>query len=70
MRVQPSNTMLSKLVSNINDGLTEVVAMDNAPSGASLIVISSGRWEMEAIWAMKVTMMVDDWKEPLYTWYL
>jgi hypothetical protein len=40
--------------------------MDNAPSGASLIVMFSGRWEMEAIWALKVAMTVDDWKEPLF----
>ena len=44
--------------------------MDNAPSGALLINMFGGRWEMEAIWALKVAMTVDDWKEPLYTWYL
>ena len=43
--------------------------MDNAPSGASLISISDGTWEMEARWALKVAMMVGDWKEPLYTLY-
>jgi hypothetical protein len=62
--------MLSKFVNKLNDGLTEVVAMDNAPSGASLIVMSRGRWEMEAICALKVATMVDDWKKPLYIWYL
>lgn len=47
-----------------------MVAMDNAPTGASLIVMSGGRWEIEEMWALKVAMMVDDWNEPLYTWYL
>ena len=41
--------------------------MDNAPSGASLINMSDGRWEMETRWVLKVAMMVGDWKEPLYT---
>ena len=41
--------------------------MDNAPSGASLITMSGGRWETEARWVLKVEMMVGDWKEPLYT---
>ena len=41
--------------------------MDNAPSGALLINMSDGRWEMEARWVLKVAMMVGDWKEPLYT---
>jgi hypothetical protein len=44
--------------------------MDNAPSGASLITMSDGRWEMEARWALKVMMTAGDWKEPLYTYYL
>ena len=28
-----------------------------------------GRWEMEVTWELKVVMMVNDWNEPLYTWY-
>jgi hypothetical protein len=35
-----------------------------------LISRSSGRWEMDARWALKVARMAGDWKEPLYTWYL
>ena len=59
--------LVSSLV--INNGHTKVVAINNAPSGASLTNMSDRRWEMEATWELKVAMMVDDWNEPLYIWY-
>ena len=53
----------------LNNGHTKVIAIDNAPSGVPLISKLGGRWEMEATWELKVVMTVDDWNEPLYTWY-
>ena len=60
--------IVSSLV--INNGHTKVVTINNAPSGVSLTNMLDGRWEMEVTWELKVTMMVDDWNEPLYIWYV